>query len=86
MFEQYGDGETFTYQAIPGGLATKIPLVVLVDGGTASAAEITAGAIQDHNRAPLVGDVTYGKGSVQSWITLKTMRAVCVSHCPLAHT
>jgi carboxyl-terminal processing protease len=71
MFEQYGDGETFTYQAIPGGLATKIPLVVLVDGGTASAAEITAGAIQDHNRAPLVGDVTYGKGSVQSWITLK---------------
>ncbi len=71
MFEQYGDGETFTYQAIPGGLATKIPLVVLVDGGTASAAEITAGAIQDHNRGPLVGDITYGKGSVQSWIALK---------------
>jgi len=71
MFEQYGDGETFTYQAISGGLATEIPLVVLVDGGTASAAEITAGAIQDYNRGPLVGDITYGKGSVQSWIALE---------------
>jgi carboxyl-terminal processing protease len=71
MYEQYGDGETFTYQAIPGGLATEIPLVVLVDEGTASAAEITAGAIQDLNRGPLVGVTTFGKGSVQTWVTLK---------------
>jgi len=70
MYEEYGDGEKLPYDAIPGGLAIEIPLVVLVNGGTASASEITAGAIQDYGRAPLVGVTTYGKGSVQSWITL----------------
>lgn len=48
----------------PGGVATKIPLVVLVDGATASAAEIVAGALQDAGRAKIVGQTTFGTGTV----------------------
>jgi carboxyl-terminal processing protease len=71
MLERFGDGREVPYTAQAGGLATDIPLVVLIDKGSASASEIVAGAIQDHARGTLVGETSYGKGSVQNWHALQ---------------
>jgi carboxyl-terminal processing protease len=65
LIERDSSGRETFHRARRGGRAVEIPLAVLVDSGSASAAEIIAGAIQDNGRGVLVGTTTFGKGSVQ---------------------
>jgi carboxyl-terminal processing protease len=68
--EKGSHGLDETHMALGDGLATEIPLVVLINGGTASASEIVAGAIRDHGRGVLIGETTLGKGAVQNPVDL----------------
>lgn len=74
------DGRTpaarFSMSATPGEVLPGVPVVLLVNGSTASAAEILAGALQDHHRATLLGRRTFGKGSVQTVMPISEGRAI----------
>jgi carboxyl-terminal processing protease len=79
LLEKNAAGKIRPVPVMHGGEATRIPLVVLVNGGTASAAEIMAGAIQDAGRAKLVGNKTFGTGTVLDQFNLSDGSALMLA-------
>jgi carboxyl-terminal processing protease len=80
LIEKRKGGGERTYRAESEGVASEVPLAVLVDGGTASASEVVAAALQGNNRAKLFGSHTFGKGSVQLVLELSDGSSLYVTN------
>jgi len=78
LYEVTNSGEQ-TYSATNGGLATDVPIVVLINNRTASASELVAGAIQDRDRGILIGQTTFGKGTIQQIFPLSDASSVHIT-------
>ncbi|MBI2918062.1 MAG: S41 family peptidase [Chloroflexi bacterium] len=79
LYEESANGDRKSWSVVPGGIATELPLAVLVDRGSASGSEVMAGAIQDQQRAVIIGTSTYGKGAVNIFRELSNGGALYVT-------
>lgn len=79
LVERFGNGDDIEFESNDRGDAQDLPLVVLIDHGSASASEVVAGAIQDRNRGILIGDTSFGKGTVQVWKRLSNNGGVRIT-------
>lgn len=70
LTERFGSGQERVFRSDEAGVAQEIPMAVLINEGSASASEVLAGAIRDRERGTLVGQTTFGKGTVQTWHAL----------------
>ena len=77
--QQYRGQDPETYKVTDNGPFSDIPLVVLIDHGSASASEIIAGALQAHKRAPLIGSPSFGKNTIQLIFTLEDESSIHVT-------
>ncbi len=81
--ENYARGADYLNN-LPADVKT-MPMVVLVNGGSASASEIVSGALQDHKRAVIMGTQTFGKGSVQTILPMNNGAGIQTDHCAIFH-